>query len=46
MPTDIVLRVTLISTNYPCLEHIFMPRSKGVRAIEVLLYMARVFSIH
>ena len=33
MHPDLALWLTLISSNYPCLEHIFM-----VRTIEVLLY--------
>ena len=24
MPSDLALKLTLISSNYPCLEHIFM----------------------
>ena len=36
MPTDLALCLTLICSNYPCLEHIH--GSKGVRAIEVRLY--------
>ena len=40
MPPDLALCLTLISSNYPCLEHIFMvPSSQGVRAIEVRLYL-------
>ena len=37
MPPDLTQGVTLIRSNYPCLEHIFIG-PKGVRAIDVLLY--------
>ena len=42
MPPDLALQLTLISSNYPCLEHIcIVPK---VRAIEVLLYLRNLLS--
>ena len=42
MPPDLGLWLTLISSNYPCLEHIH--GSKEVRAIEVLLFISEDIS--
>ena len=39
MPPDLALLLTLISSNYPCLEHIFMV------PIEVLLYIVTHYNI-
>ena len=41
--SDLALLSTLISSNYPCLEHILMVPT--VRAIEVLLYFMLKFEI-
>ena len=38
MPRDLALLLTLISSNYPCLEHIFMV--PAIRAIDVRLYIS------
>ena len=39
MPHDLALWLTLISSNYPCLEHtMYFHGSKGVRAFEARLY--------
>ena len=40
MPSDLALLSTLIGSDYPCLELIFMVHGpKGVRAIEIPLYV-------